>query len=346
MTADPYAAPPAGATALVTGATGFTGSVLVRRLVERGVRVTAIARRGSRLDHLAAVDVTWVRGEVDDPETIGAATVGVEYVFHLAAAYREARRSEADYRRVHVTSTERLAERVARRPGFRRFVHVSTIGVHGHIADPPADERAPFRPDDDYQRTKAAAEEWLHDFARAQSLPYTVIRPCAIYGPGDRRLWKLFRLVRWGVFPLLGSGRGLYHLIHVDDLVAALMRAAVHPAADGESFIAGNREWTTLEHMARVIAGALGRRVRVVRLPVRPFMMAAAACEAVCRPLGLEPPLHRRRVAFYTKDRAFDTSKLRQVLGFIPSHGTDEGLVEAARWYVDRGWLPASRSDR
>ena len=346
MTAESHAAPPAGASALVTGASGFTGSALVRRLVERGVRVTAIARPGSRLDHLADADVTWVRGEVDDAETIAAAAAGAEYVFHLAAAYREARRSEADYRRVHVTSTERLAACVARRSGFRRFVHVSTIGVHGHIADPPADEHAPFRPDDDYQRTKAAAEEWLHEFAAAERLPYTVIRPCAIYGPGDRRLWKLFRLVQWGVFPLLGRGRGLYHLIHVEDLVTALMRAAVHPAAAGESFIAGNPEWTTLEHIARVIAGALGRRVRVVRLPAAPFTVAAAACEAACRPLGFEPPLHRRRVAFYTKDRAFDTSKLRRMLGFTPAHETDAGLIETARWYVDQGWLSASRSGR
>ena len=91
--------------------------------------------------------------------------------------------------------------------------------------------------------------------------------------------------------------------------------------------------------MAHVIAGALGRRVRVVRLPAGPFRMAAAGCELACRPFGLDPPLHRRRVAFYTKDRAFDTSKLRQILGFTPERGTDAGLVETARWYVDQGWL-------
>lgn len=335
--------PPPGSSALITGATGFTGSVLVRRLVERGVRVTAIARAESRLDDLADLDVAWVRGEVDDPTVIDAATAKVDYVFHLAAAYREARRTTDDYWKVHVTSTERIAARVARRPGFKRFVHVSTVGVHGHVEDPPADEHAPFRPDDDYQRTKAAAEQWLHRFARAEGLPYTVIRPCAIYGPGDRRLGKLFRMAQWGVFPLLGWSRGLYHLVHVEDLVAVLMLAAIHPAAAGEAFIAGHSEWTTLERMARVIAGALGRRVRVFRLPVLPFQAAAAACEAACRPFGLEPPIHRRRVAFYTKDRAFDTSKLQRVLGFTPERSTDDGLIDTTHWYVDHGWLSARR---
>ena len=344
MTSDFFAAPPAGATALVTGATGFTGSLLVRRLVERGVRVTALVRPDSRLDHLADLDVVWVRGEIDDEAAIARATARAEYVFHLAAAYREAKCSEADYRRVHVTSTKLLAAGVARAPGFRRFVHVSTIGVHGHIAHPPGDERTPFRPDDDYQRTKAAADEWVRRFADAEGFACTVIRPCAIYGPGDRRLWKLFRFVQFGLFPLLGRSRGLYHLVHVEDLVTSLLRAAVHPRAAGESFIAGDPEWTTLEHMAQVIAGALGRRVRVVRLPAGPFRMAAAGCELACRPFGLDPPLHRRRVAFYTKDRAFDTSKLRRILGFTPVHGTDAGLVETARWYVDQGWLAPPRS--
>lgn len=340
MTSPPTAGPPPGASALVTGASGFTGSVLVRRLVERGVRVTAIARRGSKVDHLADLQVAWVRGEIDDADTVArAAADGTEYVFHLAAAYREARASRATCRRVHVDGTKRLASRAARLPGCKRFVHVSTVGVHGHIADPPADEEAPFRPDDDYQRTKAEAEQWLRAFARTEALPCTVVRPCAIYGPGDRRLWKLYRMAQGGVFPVLGAGRRLYHLIHVDDLVAALLRAAVHPAAAGETFIAGNPEWTTVEHMVQVIGGVLGRRVRIVRLPAAPFRLAAAACEALCRPFGIEPWLHRRRVAFFTKDRAFDTSKLRRVLGFTPGRGTDDGLAETARWYVEQGWL-------
>ena len=215
MTSDFFAAPPAGATALVTGATGFTGSLLVRRLVERGVRVTALVRPASRLDHLADLDVVWVRGEIDDEATIARVTARAEYVFHLAAAYREAKCSEADYRRVHVTSTKLLAAGVARTPGFRRFVHVSTIGVHGHIAHPPGDERTPFRPDDDYQRTKAAADEWVRRFADAEGFACTVIRPCAILRSGGSAPVEALSLGTVRPVPLLGRSRGLYHLIHV-----------------------------------------------------------------------------------------------------------------------------------
>ena len=333
------AGPPPGSPVLVTGATGFTGSVLTRRLVARGARVTALVRPGAGVGHLADAGITWVRGDIGDGALVAEAMRGQRYVFHLAAAYRRAGLPEAEYRRVHVTSTMRLAEHAARVAGFRRFVHVSTIGVHGDVSDPPADERSPFRPGDVYQRTKADGELRIRDFAEAEGLPTTIMRPCAIYGPGDRRLWKLFRMARLGVFPLIGRGRRLYHLIHVEDLVTALLLAAGHPGAIGESFIVGNREWTTLDHMVRVVARALGRRVRFVRLPAAPVVACAAACEAVCRPLGLEPPLHLRRVAFFTKDRAFDTSKLNRVLRFVPARGNDDGLTDVARWYVNHGWL-------
>jgi nucleoside-diphosphate-sugar epimerase len=328
-----------GVPVLVTGATGFTGSLLVRRLVASGAEVRAISRQDRKPAELSGLPVEWFRGEVSDAATVAAAARDAEYVFHLAAAYREARSSESTYYRVHVGSTKRLAEVVAGSRTLRRFVHVSTVGVHGHIASPPADERTPFDPDDAYQRTKAEAERWLLSFAAEHGLPVTVMRPCAIYGPGDTRLLKLFRMAARGWFPLLGSGKGLYHLIHVQDLVDVLLLGAEHPAAIGQAFIVGNPEATTLEEIAHAVGRTLNRRVRIVRLPAWPFFAAAAVCETVCRPFGIEPPLYRRRVAFYTKDRAFDTRKLREVLGYHVRFSNEEGLSQTARWYRGQGWL-------
>jgi nucleoside-diphosphate-sugar epimerase len=118
-----------------------------------------------------------------------------------------------------------------------------------------------------------------------------------------------------------------------------MMIGAGHESAVGEEFIVGNPEATTLEDVARTVGRALGHRVRVIRLPVWPFFAAAAACEAVCRPFGLEPPLYRRRVAFYTKDRAFDTRKLREVLGYSVRYSNEEGISQTTRWYRAQGWL-------
>jgi nucleoside-diphosphate-sugar epimerase len=330
---------PRGTPVLVTGATGFTGQVLTRKLCERGLEVHAIARASSSRSELENLPVKWHIGNVYDAEIAEKAASGVQYVFHVAAAYRTAGIPDEEYHRVHVESTKNLAALALKQPDFKRFVHVSTVGVHGHIEEPPADETAPFRPGDIYQRTKAEAEAWLHEFATANKLPYSVIRPAAIYGPGDRRLLKVFRMAKAPVFILLGRGQCLYHLIHVDDLTEAIIRAAWHPAALGEAFICGDPAAVSLEKMGRTIADEMKRPFRVLRLPAWPFFALADATEAICKPLKLSPPIYRRRVAFFTKDRSFDTQKLRTRLDFTYKWEAEAGLRATTRWYMEHGWL-------
>lgn len=333
-----YAMEPSS-TVLVTGATGFTGSVLTRKLAESGHRVRAIARPSSDTSHLDGFDVAWYRGDVFDPAIVDAAADGARYVFHMATVFRRGGASDELFRKVHIDSTKLLAAKAAATTGFRRFVHVSTVGVHGHIAGKPADENAPFAPGDDYQQTKADSEKWLQSFAAGCGLPYTILRPAAIYGPGDRRLLKLFRMATHRIFPLLGFGPSHYHLIHVDDLTNIMMLAAAHPNAAGEVFICGNPAATTLADIGRTVAAELGRPITVLRLPAFPFFAAAAVTEALFRPLGIEPPIYRRRIAFFTKDRKFDTGKLKNVLGYETVYSNREGLVQTLHWYRDHGWL-------
>ncbi|MDD5676939.1 MAG: NAD-dependent epimerase/dehydratase family protein [Kiritimatiellae bacterium] len=335
----PVCAIPAGTRVLVTGATGFTGALLTRKLARAGLEVHAIARASSSLEALLDLPIRWHRGNVFDEAVVAEAAQGVEYIFHVAAAYREAKHADAMYHKVHVLSTQLLARAASRNPEFKRFVHVSTVGVHGHIANPPADELYSMHPGDIYQQTKAEAEMWLRDFAQKKSLPYTVIRPTAIYGPGDTRLLKFFRMASRRTLFLLGHGQCLYHLIHVDDLTNIIILAATHAAAQDEIFICGNAECVTLDQMARIVAGELGNRFRLVRLPALPFFLAADVCEWVCRALGVEPPIHRRRLAFFTKDRSFNTRKLREKLGYQARYSNEEGLIQTARWYCDQGWL-------
>ncbi len=330
---------PPGTPVLVTGATGFTGIVLTRKLVAAGLKVSAVARHSSDLSPLERLDITWFRGDVFDEKVMKQALKGQQYVFHVAAAFRDAKSTEKDYWNVHVKSTQIIANEIFGNPDFQRYIHISTIGVHGHIENPPATEEYPFGPGDGYQRTKLEAEQWLNSFAAENKIPYTIIRPAAIYGPGDRRLLKLFKMALSSYFPLLGKGKCLYHLVHVDDLTNTFLIAATHPAALGETFISGADEPIGIADMARTVADHFGKRVKVIRLPIGPFFLAADICEAICKPLKIEPPIYRRRVAFYSKDRHFDVSKLKNVLGYRPKHGNRQGIIDTAVWYVKQGWL-------
>lgn len=326
-------------TILITGATGFTGRRLCHRLAQQGHTIRAVCRNESTLGDLQALPVTWFRGEVFDGALLEEAAQDVEYIFHMATLYRDGGASEDQHRRVHVDSTRLLAEAARRQPSFKRFIHVSTIGVHGHIEHIPADESAPFAPGDAYQRTKLDAELWLRQFAEGTDFPYTILRPAAIYGPDDDRLLKIFRMALKPLFPKIGKSRGLYHLIHVEDLVDILLRAATHPAARGEAFICGNPEPVTLEHFAATVADTFGHRLRLVPVPAAPLFLLADLCERVCAPLRLSPPIYRRRVAFFTKDRCFDTSKVRTLLEWSPRFSNEDGIRSTALAYRDAGKL-------
>jgi len=327
-------------TVLVTGGTGFTGLHLVKQLLATGATLRVIARPSSNKDALNDLAIDWITGNVYDEAAIKQATEGVQYIFHVAAAYREASIADDVYWKVHVRSTQLLAEAALKQPDFKRFVHVSTVGVHGHIEHPPADETYRFAPGDVYQNTKVEGEQWIRQFAADSQLPVTVVRPAAIYGPGDRRLLKVFKLAKLPVCPLIGLNcQGLYHLIHVHDLVRFMIHVADHESALNEVFICGNEEGSSIKDIVQTIGQFLEKDMRFIRLPATPFFLAGDVCEFLCKPLGIEPPIYRRRVAFFTKDRSFDTRKMKRLTQFECQFTNSEGLTALAQWYRDEGWF-------
>lgn len=334
---------PKGSRALVSGATGFTGSLLTRKLIAQGIEVVAIARPTSNLQQFddipQDVPLTWYQGDVFDKALINRAMTGVTHIFHMVTPFREAKSPDEGYRNVHVLSTQRLAKAALQQPNFQRFVHISTIGVHGHIANPPADETYRTEPGDMYQETKLEGEIWIRDFGAATNLPVTIIRPAGIYGPGEKRLLKIYKMVSKGWVPAIGNGSNLLHFIHVDDLTDCLLMSAVHPNAVGETFICGSKTAITFREMVNLISDYYAVPIRFISLPAKPLFAIAQLCENICRPLGIEPPIYPRRLAFYTKDRSFNTAKMKNLLGFTPRHSDIEGLKEMAQWYVDQGWV-------
>jgi nucleoside-diphosphate-sugar epimerase len=220
-----------------------------------------------------------------------------------------------------------------------RFVHTSTVGVHGDVKRPPADETAPIAPGDVYQRTKAEAEALALRFHRERGLPVAVVRPGAIYGPRETRLLKLFRAIARGRYAVVGSGRSFYHPVYVDDLVQGFLLALERREAVGEAFLVCGPSYASQDELAALIAKHTGGRVLPFHVPALPLQAAGAVVEAVCIPLGIDPPLHRRRVDFWTKSRAFTIEKARRLLGYEPRVSLDEGIARTVASYRQAGWL-------
>jgi len=322
----------------VTGATGFTGGHLARTLRARGDEVRALVRDPSRAVDLEASGVELQAGDLKDAAAIAAAVRGVEVVYHVAAIYRQAGLRDEAYRAVNADAVRTVVEAAAR-AGARRVVHCSTVGVHGDVQNPPANEDAPLRPGDIYQITKLEGEAAARRAAAAAGVELVIARPTGIYGPGDRRLLKLFRGIARRRFVILGSGRIYYHLTYIDDLVEGFRLCASVPAAAGRTYILAGGEVTTLNELAALIASEAGVAPPRLHLPVWPFWLAGAACEAVCAPFGIEPPLYRRRVDFFTKSRAFDISRARGELGYAPKTGLRDGIRRTLEWYRQSGWI-------
>ena len=323
---------------LVTGGTGFTGAYLSRRLVERGDNVRVLARKPDS-PALASLDVEVVRGTVEDVEAVKSAVRGVERVYHLAAAYRSAGIANRAYHSIHVTGTENVME-AALRQGVSRVVHCSTVGVHGHIDDPPADETYRFATGDVYQETKLLGEQVAWRYYRERGLPVSVIRPTPIYGPGDLRLLKLFKIACRTHPVILGNGKVYYHMVYVQDLVQGFLLAGEKKEAVGESFIVGGEECVTLEDLIGLIREVMGLHdAGIIKLPAAPLQWAGSICERLCVPIGIEPPIYRRRVDFFTKSRSFDISKAKRLLGYEPKTDLRAGLKQTGMAYRESGLL-------
>lgn len=324
---------------LVTGATGFTGANLVRRLLQLGHDVTMLDLKESDVSReLEALSATMIVGTVTDPELVERASQGQEIVFHLAAAFRQINAPPSLYRQVNVEGTRNVLA-AAERSGVRKVVHCSTSGVHGG-GTLPRNEDSPIGPGDIYQKTKLAGEEVCQKFI-ARGLDVTIVRPTSEYGPGDVSGMKsLFRMVKRGRFFMFGSGRGCLHPVYIDNLVDLFVLAMENPASKGRAYLAGDAHPVSQDGLVKAVGRALGVNVKIIHLPLlKALYYAGWAMEIVCKPLRINPPLFRRRVHWFQANRAYEITRARLELGYLPLISLEEGLRRTAQWYIENGFL-------
>jgi nucleoside-diphosphate-sugar epimerase len=325
----------------LTGGSGFIGSRLAPLAIEAGHSVTVVTpintpAERARCDALTKAGIKLVVAPLEDANVISRELQGNDVVIHLAAAQHEAEQPESHFHRVNVEGTRSLLD-LASRAGIRRFVHGSTIGVYGSAASGRLDEQSPLAPDNPYGRTKAAAEQVVRQ--QQSAMEWAIVRISETYGPADMRLLKLFRGVKKGRFPIIGSGQNLHQLIYVDDLCRGLLAACTVPTAHKETVVLAGSEEITTNEMVAAVSETVGVKKGALHAPMWPFLLAAMLFESTFSPLGLKPPLHRRRLDFFRKSFAFSNTKAEQVLGFRPQVSFREGARKTAEWYAANGHL-------
>lgn len=327
---------------LVTGATGFLGSALVRRLMDTGARVRVLVRSRAKGAILADQGAEVVLGSITDIAAVRTAVRDVASIYHLAGRLLVPSVPDSVYRATHVEGTKLLLVCCGEESGLERFVHCSTTGVLGVTGAQRADEESPVRPTNVYEETKAEAEVAVRE-ARRGGLPTVIARPGLVYGPGDLHLLPFFRAVLRRRFRPIGRQTVWLHPIYVDDMIEALIRCGVRDRAVGECFHLAGREPAPLTRLAEAIAVAGGTRVPPGHIPLAAAQAVAAFGDRLPPALRQSAPLTSSRLEFLTHSRTYDVTKAHRLLDFAATTDLPSGIANSLAWYRAEGYLQTAR---
>ena len=330
----------AGTRVLVTGGTGFIGSHLVEALIEQGARPRMLVRPTSDIARLAreqAGKVELVVGALEDHDSLRRAVSQVDTVFHLAAVTKA--HTEEDYRRANAEGTQRLVQAMrAAQPRPRRLVYLSSLAAAG-----PARDGRPVEPRDEphpitvYGRSKLVGERACS--AASDAFEVLILRAPVVYGPREKDFFLLFRLAARGVLPLPAGPESVVQLVHVTDLVQAMLHAATMPQARGLYHVAESRSYDWSE-IATCISRAVGRSVRMIRIPRFLVRIAASVSEAGAALSGRTTIFNREKAKeLLAPGWLCETALAKQELDFEAQIPIATGFAETAAWYKQQTWL-------
>lgn len=310
--------------AFVTGATGFIGSNLVKRLLSDGWSVKVLVREheGKLVQH---DKLKVIKGTLADLDKIDQGTKDADVVFHLAAGLPYHNLSCDEYWKTNVEGTKNILI-ACKKNKVKRLVHVSTVGIYGASSD--------------YSMSKAKAEELIRDYIRDFNLPVTIIRPTIGYGPGDTRpgFLNLFRLINKGLFIPVGNGENYFHTFYIDNLIDALLLASHEKSAEGQDFIIGDEVCPKMKDIVKAIYKAENKKLPKFNLPLPLATILSWVCD-VFQYIGLPAPLTSKRLQFITENRKYDITKAKQVLKYKPKIDLEEGVRKTFLWYKENGYL-------
>jgi nucleoside-diphosphate-sugar epimerase len=319
---------------LVTGANGFIGSNLVRRLIQEGNKVRALVRKTSDLSFLKETSAELVFGDITDIQSLDAAIRGVDKVYHVAGLAADWGPYEK-FEKINLQGTINVAE-CAEKHSVKKLVYISTVAFHGfgkinmNEESPPAKDLIP------YAKTKYLAEMWLWQFAGSSSIKVTAVRPGNVYGINDRTfMQKYLDALTSGKFAQIGRGKSKTCPVYIENLIDIIILAGNSPSADGEAFIATDGlgiDWNTFNSKLSIAAG--------LKMPSAsiPYWLAYPVSHVyykLHRLFGFknEPLLTPYRINNGGRDYHFSINKLEKFFNYKPAIDLDEALKRTVEWY-------------
>lgn len=324
---------------LLTGASGFIGQHLLRRLVREGHAVSCLVR-AAKAPLVRSLGGRALEADLLNPTTLPQVPDGVDAVIHLVGGGGVSTVGDAglrELRRLNVDTVTNLLAALPSPPG--KVVLFSSVSAQGVRGDDVVHEDTPCLPQSPHELAKRESEVVTESWCAQRAVPLAVLRPAQVYGPGDVRseIPAMLRLLRMGMFPVFGPGDNvMVPMIHVEDVVEFALRALALQFQGIRYFTLTGRQFTVVE-TAEIFSRVVGRRDGSVHVPKRAAGWAASTVESLCRLTHRQPPLSRIRIHNMTVNRAYDNSKTVRELAFTPARGLEEGMRETYAWYLATG---------
>lgn len=323
---------------LVTGASGFIGTNLVRALIKDGRQVRALVRESDRRDELESLGADLIRGDVSNRESLQRAVYGVDAVFHLAAVLGYFGIPKELFFKTNVEGTKNILE-VCLAQNVKRFIHCSTTGVLGHHRGKSFDESQPYNPTNIYEQTKCQGEILAKDYF-TKGLDITIVRPAFVYGPYDRsNTFRIFKAIQDKRFFIIGKGQNILQPTYIDDLVGGFLLCLDNPRAVGQIYTLCGDMPVKLEYFVSLIADNLNVKIPRIKIPVLGAAIAANVLDFLSGIFKFDPILTKSRLQFFTDNHSYLIDKAKKELNYQPKVSVKEGIEKTIKAYKEKGYL-------
>lgn len=321
----------------VTGATGFIGKHLVRKLCDKKIEVTALIRKNSNISGIANLNnLSFVQGDIENKTILIPKKCNA--VIHLAAQLGQYGVPKSRFFAVNVEATKNLIIS-ASDAKIKQFIFISTPGVTG-IGNRKVQETAPYNPRGIYEETKAIGEQETIRLCAEHKIPYTIIRPDFVYGEEDYRRISLYKRINNRSFLLPGKGTSFLHPTYVGDIINGIILTLNNPNAYNNIFnIAAEYDITSKEYLD-TIALCFGKKIRTLPIPLKLLYAMAGIVELVSdQILHKDPFVTKSKIAFLNLDHSSDITKAKNILGYHPAYNFKEGIIRTVYWLKTEGLL-------
>lgn len=321
---------------LITEATGFVGSHLAERLLKNGHEVACLIRNVSNPGWLEGLDIKFIEGDCSNKASISECLSGFDYIFHLSGLTKT--NFKDDFHTLNMRGTENIINMIVKKnPNIKRFVYLSSLAAFGPKVNDymPTEEQEPH-PVSDYGASKLNGENTVLKYS--DTLPITILRPSAVYGPRDRHMFLLFKYIKRGLLPY--SGDGYTSLIYIDDLIDAIILTGEKENAIGKIYFISDGVIYSNEEIIKEIANVLNARPLKIKIPKTILSTIGFFNERISIRIGKSAIINRDKIKeLVYKDWVCDITRAKNDLCFKPEVGIKEGIKWTADWYKIHKWL-------